>query len=62
MTVEGAATGWLVAPCGFSPDARTTAEENGVVLLNAESLAAQLRDLPPLILPKVLARASRPAV
>jgi hypothetical protein len=60
MTAEGVATGWLVAPCGFSPEARTNASENGIVLLNAESLSAQLRDLPPLILPKVLARAARP--
>lgn len=56
MAAEGAATGWLVAPAGFAPDARAFAAEHGIVLIDEPRLRAQLRDLPPLLVPKVLAR------
>ncbi len=57
LTAEGVETGWFVAPAGFSHDARAYAAERQLVLIDAERLLAQLRDLPPLVLPKVLGRA-----
>jgi restriction system protein len=56
MTAEGAPVGWFVATVGFSADAKTFAEQHDIVLIDSERLATMLRDLPPLILPKVLAR------
>jgi len=56
LTAEGVATGWFVAPAGFTPDAKTFAEQNEILLMDGERLLAQLRELPPLILSRVLSR------
>jgi hypothetical protein len=56
MTAEGAPVGWLVAPQGFSNDAREFADQHDIVLIDADRLFGMLRDLPPLLLPKVLTR------
>jgi hypothetical protein len=56
LTIEGIETGWYVAPAGFGPEARAFAAQNKIVLIDTERLMAQLRDLPPLIVPKILAK------
>ncbi len=56
LTIEGVETGWYVAPAGFGPEARTFAAQHRIVLIDAERLMAQLRDLPPLLVPKILAK------
>jgi hypothetical protein len=56
LTVEGVPVGWFVAPAGFAADARAFAEQQGIVLIDGERMLTQLRDLPPLVLPKILAR------
>lgn len=58
LLAEGVPTGWFVAAGGFAAEARVFAEEHGLVLIDGEQLLAQLRDLPPMVLPKVLARAA----
>lgn len=57
VTAEGAETGWYVAPAGFAAEAKAFAEQHQVRLLDGPGLAAQLRDLPPLVVAKVMARA-----
>jgi hypothetical protein len=59
LTVEGVPTGWFVSPAGFANDARTYAEQKGLVLIDGERLLNQLRNLPPMMLPKVLARTAQ---
>ena len=56
LTAEGVDVGWYVSPAGFAAEARTFADQNNLMLIDREWLLAQLRDLPPLVLPKVLAR------
>jgi hypothetical protein len=56
LLAEGVPTGWFVSAGGFAAEARVYAEQNGLVLIDGEQLLAQLRDLPPMVLPKVLAR------
>jgi len=56
LTADGVGTGWFVAPAGFSTDARMYAAQHNIRLFDHDGLLAQLRDLPPLLLPKVLAR------
>ena len=56
LTAEGVEVGWFVAPAGFASEALTYAGQNNIILFDAERLLAQLRDLPPLVLPKVLGR------
>lgn len=56
LTADGVETGWFVAPGGFSADARAFAAQHNIRLLDGEGLLTQLRDLPPLVVPKVLAR------
>lgn len=56
MTVEGVGAGWVVAPGGFAGDAVGFAADNGIALIDASRLQAQLRDLSPLLLQKVLTR------
>ena len=58
LSAEGAETGWYVAPAGFATEARTFAEQHNLRLIDGVGLAAQLRDLPPLLLTNVMARAS----
>ena len=57
LTAERVDTGWYVAPAGFAQEARNFAGEHKFVLLDGPELAGQLRELPPLVLPKVLAKA-----
>lgn len=56
MTMEDVATGWVVAPLGFTEESKAFAEKNNIVLLDGAQLRAQLSDLPPLLLPKVMNR------
>ena len=56
LTAEGVDIGWYVSPAGFATDARAFADQHNLMLLDSEWLRVQLRDLPPLVLPKVLAR------
>ncbi len=56
LTIDGIETGWYVAPAGFGPEARAFAAQNKILLIDTERLMAQLRDLPPLIVPKILAK------
>ncbi len=57
LTAEGVETGWYVAPGGFAADARDFADQHRLQLIDGPGLVAQLRELPPLVLPKVLAKA-----
>jgi restriction system protein len=57
LAVEGVPTGWFVSPAGFAHEARVYAEDKGLVLIDGGQLLEQLRNLPPMVLPKVLARA-----
>lgn len=56
MTMEEVATGWVVAPLGFTDESKVFAQKNNIVLLDGAQLRAQLSDLPPLLLPKVMNR------
>lgn len=56
MTVEGVANAWLVAPAGFGPDVAAYGPPNGITLLDAPQLAAQLRNLSPLLVARVMSR------
>lgn len=56
MTMEDVPTGWVVAPLGFTAESKAFAEKNNIVLLDGAQLRAQLSDLPPLLLPKVMNR------
>lgn len=58
MTLEGIDSGWYVAPAGFSVDARNFAAQYKIQLIEGPGLIGQLRDLPPLILPKVLVKSA----
>lgn len=56
MTAEGAPFGWFVAPMGFSAEARIFADEHRIRLSDGHRLLAQLHELPPVALPKVVTR------
>jgi hypothetical protein len=56
ITLEGVEVGWFVSPGGFTSEAREHARQRGLILVNGEELAEQLRALPPLALTRVLAR------
>lgn len=56
MTAERVPAGWLVAPAGFSAEARSYADQHNIVLVDVRRLLAHLGELPPLILAKVLTR------
>lgn len=58
MTLEGVDTGWFVAPAGFTAEAKGFATQHKIQLIDGPRLIEQLRDLPPLILPKVLAKSA----
>jgi hypothetical protein len=53
---EGATGGWYVAPAGFAGEAQAQAERHGIVQVDGRALIVLLGNLPPLVLPKVLAR------
>jgi len=59
LKAEGAGLGWYVAPGGFSDAARAYAVEHRLRLFDAEALTAELRNVPPLELPRVLVRGDR---
>lgn len=56
MAAEGAPFGWFVSPMGFSAEARIFADEHRIRLSDGHRLLAQLHELPPVALPKVVAR------
>ncbi|MBL9213410.1 MAG: restriction endonuclease [Opitutaceae bacterium] len=56
MTAEGAPQGWFVAPMGFSTEARMFADSHRIRLSDGPRLLAQLQELPPVELPKVVTR------
>jgi hypothetical protein len=56
MTAEGVESAWFVAPAGFTPDAKAFATLHRIQLIDAIGLAEQLRDLPPLVVPKVMGK------
>ncbi len=56
LTAEGVSAGWFVAPGGFAPDARAYANEHGLLPIDGPKLQAMLRDLPPLLVTKVMGR------
>lgn len=56
MTAEGAPFGWFVAPMGFSAEARRFADEHRIRLSDGHRLLAQLHELPPVVLPKLVTR------
>lgn len=56
LTAEGVAVGWYVSPIGFSADARAFAHQHNLLLIDCEWMLARLRDLPPLMVPRVLMR------
>ncbi len=56
LTADGVEAGWFVSPAGFTPDARTYANQHNIRLIDGDHLVAQMRDLPPFILTKVLGR------
>ena len=58
MTLEGVDTGWYVAPAGFTAEAKSFAAQHKIQLIDGPGLTNQLRDLPPLVLPKVLAKSA----
>lgn len=58
MALEDVPTGWVVAPMGFTDESKVFAEKNNIVLLDGAQIRLQLRDLPPLLLPKVMHRQS----
>ena len=58
LTAAGLDHGWVVAPAGFAAEAKEFAAQHRVQLIDGPELTAQLRELPPLVLPKVLARAA----
>lgn len=58
LATDGVATGWCVAPAGFGGDARAYADKHGIVLIDGQQLLNQLRELSPMVLPKVLAHAA----
>lgn len=55
ITLEGARTGWFVAPAGFTSDARDYARDHQVRLIDGEELHAQMRNLPPITLQRIVA-------
>ena len=54
LTADGALTGWYVSPKGFADDALAYAEEHQLHLIDASRMVERLRELPPLLLPRVL--------
>lgn len=56
ITVEDVQKGWVVAPSGFTDEARQFVRNRPIVLIDSEHLLAQLRDLPPISLDKIIAR------
>jgi hypothetical protein len=50
---EQAPLGWYLAPAGCSEDARDFAARNNILILDATGLIARMRDMPPILLPKL---------
>lgn len=55
MVSEGVEQGWIVAPGGFTAEARKFAGEHGIVLISSEELLQRLSELPPMARVRVLA-------
>jgi protein disulfide-isomerase len=58
LTAEGVPSGWFISTMGFGFDARVYAGEQNLLLMDEERLLAKLRDLPPLLLSRVLLQAT----
>lgn len=56
MTAEAVDNGWFVSPAGFNAEAREYAAAHRIVLVAADGLHNLMREVPPVSLPKVLAR------
>ena len=56
VVAEGVPTGWVVAPGGFTAEARKVAAERGLLLIGGEDLLQRLAEVPPLALLRVLSR------
>jgi hypothetical protein len=56
MTAEGVDTGWFVSPAGFASEARQYAEAHRIILIANDTLHNLMREVPPVSLPRVLAR------
>jgi hypothetical protein len=56
LAAEGAETGWLVSPAGFSADARVYAAAHRIVLVGSDGIHNMMREVPPVSLPALLAR------
>ncbi|PTX97852.1 restriction endonuclease [Opitutus sp. ER46] len=56
LVADGVAQGWVVAPGGFGPEAAAYAESHRLALVNGDGLHALMREVPPVLLPAVLAR------
>jgi hypothetical protein len=54
--IEGVATGWVVAPAGFTTEAREVAAERGLLLIGREELMVRLGEMPPPVLMKTLSK------
>lgn len=64
LTVEGVTVGWYVSPVGFTSDARSYADQHNIRLIDSEWILSRLRDVPPVLVSKLLARTlvgNRPA-
>lgn len=55
LVSEGVEQGWIVAPGGFTAEARKFAGEHGIVLISSEELLQRLGELPPMARVRVLA-------
>jgi restriction system protein len=56
LVSTGVASAWIVAPAGFSDDARVLAAERGIELIEGAGLVSRLHALDPLVLTRVLGR------
>jgi hypothetical protein len=56
MTAENVQLGWLVAPQGFSHEAREYAREHQLRLVDSAELLEQMREAPPILLRTILTR------
>ncbi len=53
VTVDRVRSGWFVSPAGFSNDARAYAAQHKLLLIDGAHLMARIRDLPPILVPKL---------
>lgn len=56
LAAAGVDTGWFVSPAGFTTEAREYAAAHRIVLVTSEGLHNMMREVPPVSLPRLLAR------